>query len=161
MTIKIITNCGDEIFYKLPIRLKDSPRSISIVGKGRVLTQDELYPTTKPILPSPVQPMTIPPATTGIAPALMNQVKPYTQVSVVSWAGLWLTEKETFVEVVSNEEAYFLRDNGSRLVKGSINRSGIIVVDGTEVCHLQERRRGSETHPQLSGTKPWPTPVGR
>lgn len=161
MTIKIITNCGDEIFYKLPIRLKDSPRSISIVEKGRVLTQDELYPTTKPILPSPVQPTTMLPATTGIAPALMNQVKPYTQVGVGTWAGLWLTEKGSFVEVVSNEEAYFLRENGARLVKGSISSGGIVVVDGDEICHLQERRRGSETHSQLSGAKPWPIPLGR
>jgi len=160
MTIKIITNCGDEIFYKLPIRLKDSPRSISIVEKGRILTQDELYPTTKPTLPSPVQPMTIPPATTGIAPALMNQVKPYAQVGVGTWVGLWLTEKDTFVEVVSNDEAYFLRENGSRLVKGSINRSGVIVIDGQESCHLQERRIGTEPKSKYSG-KSWPTPLGR
>ena len=137
MTIKIVTNCGDEIFYKLPIHLKDSPRSISIIEKGRILTQEELYPSEEPL---------------G-----KKQVK--TKDSE-DWSGLWLTEKDTFVEVVSNDEAYFLRENGSRLVKGSINRSGVIVIDGQESCHLQERRIGTEPKSKYSG-KSWPTPLGR
>ena len=136
MIIKITTEHGWDIFYTLPLRLTEKIQSISVV--------EELSAPELPVVP--VVPLT----------------KPKIKLADISndWSGLWLTEKDSFVEVVSNEEAYFLRENGTRMVKGSINNSGIIVVDGTEVCHLQERRRGVEATTTKIG-KIWPTPLGR
>jgi len=63
------------------------------------------------------------------------------------------------VEVVTNGEAYFLRENGVRLVRCSVTRSGVVSIDGTKSCALMERRRGDEPNTEF-GKKPWPKPKG-
>lgn len=133
MTIRIVTEFGDEIFYELPFALGGIPKSISFVSLNTLVKQPVAAEEAKP---SP---------------------KPKEVVPI--WCGLWLTDSQTFVEVVTNEEAYFLRENGTRLVRCSVNHSGVVSIDGAKSCRLMERRLGDKSTPQL-GKKPWPKPKG-
>jgi hypothetical protein len=135
VTIKIVTEFGDEIFYDLPFRVEKA-KSVEFVSR----TAD-------------------PPTTTHLPPVVVKAPKEV----IPSWTGLWLTDSDTFVEVVTNEKAYFLRENGTRLVGCSVNRSGMVSVDGGKSCRLIERRRSVESKQvQVKGFgwKTWPEPKG-
>jgi hypothetical protein len=135
MTIKIVTEFGDEIFYDLPFRVEKA-KSVEFVSRA-------------------ADPPTIPPLPAAVVKAAKEVVP--------NWSGLWLSDSGTFVEVVTNEEAYFIRENGTRMVRCSVNRSGMVSIDGGKSCRLIERKRSIESK-QIQvkgfGWKTWPEPKG-
>ena len=150
MTIKIVTEFGDEIFYDLPFRV-EKVKSVEFVSRAAD------PPTTTPLPAIVVKAAKVEgDGRTGSIPKFPKEV-------VYNWSGLWVTDSGSFVEVVTNEEAYFLRENGTRMVRCSVNRSGVVSIDGEKSCWLIERRRSIESKQiqiKSLGWKTWPEPKG-
>lgn len=73
------------------------------------------------------------------------------------WNGLWITDTNLFVEVVTSEEAYTLNSKGGRMIRCQITVDGTLYIDRSLACKLIERRRGAET--TIQGIE-WPTLLG-
>jgi hypothetical protein len=57
------------------------------------------------------------------------------------WTGFWITEKQKFVEVVSNNEVYLVNQQGERTIQLYLNEDGECSFYGK----LLTKRRGEET----------------
>jgi len=73
------------------------------------------------------------------------------------WNGLWITDTQLFVEVVTSEEAYTLNSKGGRMIRCQITTNGTLYIDRALACKLVERRRGDETFVKGKDGLEWPT----
>lgn len=71
-----------------------------------------------------------------------------------AFSGLWVTDQDRFVEVLTAEEAFILQEDGKRLARCAIDQNGRTEFVGS----LQEKQRGDE---QKTGKGlNWPTLKG-
>lgn len=76
------------------------------------------------------------------------------------WVGLWYTTDGEFIEVIDNEEAYFInRTNGARIGKCRIVKDGYVEVDEIETTSLIKRQISLEEKFVRNTKVKWPVLV--
>jgi len=62
-----------------------------------------------------------------------------------TYKGLWITDTNIFVEVISAREAYVLNTQGNRGINIMINKDGVLFIDRIKSCKLMQKKIGAET----------------
>lgn len=72
-----------------------------------------------------------------------------------SFEGLWITDTQLFVEVLSSAEAYTLNSAGGRMVFAKVGAEGLLYIDKIKSCKLVQSKIGDEVF--VKGTRvAWP-----
>lgn len=86
--------------------------------------------------------------------------KPEPKAIAQDWAGLWYTTDGEFIEVIDNEEAYFInKTNGCRIGRCRIVKDGYVEVDELETTSLIKRQVSLEEKFVRNTKVKWPVLV--